>query len=128
MEVLAVRLLLFHVCPLGLNYDSLLWHLPPPMFGASTVKSFGGPEGFTMGDTSVRRPVASHFEKRVDFQLTIHKSPLMVEHKDPLVLSNYIFGLLEVSIEVARFLSSCIPGTWRQWWSRSQPTPRRVRG
>ena len=32
----------------------------------------GGPEGFTMGDCQVRRPVASHFDKGVDFGLIIH--------------------------------------------------------
>ena len=57
-----------------------------------------------MGDTTVRRPVASHFEKGVDFGLIIHKSPFMAAEKDPLVLSNYIFELLEVSPEVAGFL------------------------
>ena len=53
----------------------------------------GGPEGFSMGDTTVRRLVASHFEKGVDFGLIIHKSPFMADKKEPLVLSNYIFGL-----------------------------------
>ena len=57
-----------------------------------------------MGDTLVRRCVASHFEKRFDFGLIIHKSPFMVEDKDPLVLGNYIFELLEVNPGVAGFL------------------------
>ena len=55
-----------------------------------------------MGDTTVRRPVASHFEKGVGFGL-IHKSPFMADGKDPLVLSNYIFELLEVNPGVAGF-------------------------
>ena len=57
-----------------------------------------------MGDTTVRRPVASHFEKGVDFGVIIHKSPFMADEKDPLVLSNYIFQLLEVNPRVAGFL------------------------
>ena len=46
-----------------------------------------------MRDTQVRRPVASHFEKGVDFGLIIHCSPFIVEDTDPLVLSNYVFEL-----------------------------------
>ena len=42
------------------------------------IPRLGGPEGFTMGDGSVRRPVASHFDKGVDFGLIIHKSPFMI--------------------------------------------------
>ena len=57
-----------------------------------------------MGDTTVRRPMASHFEKGMDFGLIIHKSPFMADEKDPLVLSNYIFELLEVDPGVAGFL------------------------
>ena len=57
-----------------------------------------------MGDTTVRRPVASHFEKGVDFGLIIHKPPFMADEKDPLVLSNYIFELLEVNPGVVGFL------------------------
>ena len=56
-----------------------------------------------MGDTTVRRPVASDFEKGVDFGLIVHKSPFMADEKDPLVLSNYIFELLEVNTGVAGF-------------------------
>ena len=57
-----------------------------------------------MGDTTVRRPVASHFERGVDFGLIIHKLPFMADEKDPLVLSSYIFELLEVNLGVAGFL------------------------
>ena len=57
-----------------------------------------------MGDTQVRRPVASPFEKGVDFGLIIHRPPFMADDKDPLVLSNYIFELLEVNPGVAGFL------------------------
>ena len=57
-----------------------------------------------MGDTIVRHPVASHFEKGVDFGLMIHKSPFMADEKDPLVLSNYILELLEVNTGDAGFL------------------------
>ena len=57
-----------------------------------------------MGDTQVHRPAASHFEKGVDFGLIIHKSPFMADKKDPLVLSNYIFELLEVNPGVDGFL------------------------
>ena len=48
-----------------------------------------------MGDTQVRSPMASHFEKGVDLGLIIHESPFMADDKDPLVLSNYILELLE---------------------------------
>ena len=65
--------------------------------------------GFTMGDTTVRRPVASHFEKGVDFGLIVHKSPLMADKEDPLVLSSYIFELLEVNPGVAEFLMQLHP-------------------
>ena len=57
-----------------------------------------------MGDTTVRHPVASHFENGVDFGLIIHKSPFMADEKDPLLLSNYIFELLEVNPGVAGVL------------------------
>ena len=53
-----------------------------------------------MGDTQLRRPVASPFEKGVDFGLIIHCSPFMMDDKDPLVLSTYIFELLEVNTGV----------------------------
>ena len=56
-----------------------------------------------MGDTQVRRRVASPFDKGVDLGLIIRCSPFMVDDKDPLVLSNYIFELLEVNPGVARF-------------------------
>ena len=68
------------------------------------VRRLGEPEGFTMGDANVRRPVATRFEHGVDFGLLIHKSPFMADKRDPLVLSNYIFELLEVNPGVARFL------------------------
>ena len=57
-----------------------------------------------MGDANVRRPVATRFEHGVDFRLLVHKSPFMADKRDPLVLSNYIFELLEVNPGVARFL------------------------
>ena len=57
-----------------------------------------------MGDPQVRRPVASHPEKGVDFGLIIHKSPFLADERDPLVLSNYIFQLLEVHPGVAGFV------------------------
>ena len=57
-----------------------------------------------LGDTQVRRPVSSPFEKGVDFGLIIHCSPFMADDKDPLVLSGYIFELLEVNPGVAGFL------------------------
>ena len=62
-----------------------------------------------MGDTTVRRPVASHFQKGVDFGLIAHKSPFMADEKDPLVLSNYIFELLEVNPGVVGFLIQLHP-------------------
>ena len=62
-----------------------------------------------MGDTQVRRLVASPFEKGVDFGLIIHRSPFMVDDKDPLVLSNYIFQLLVVNPRVAGFLIQLHP-------------------
>ena len=68
------------------------------------ISRLGGPEGFTMDDTTVRHPVASHYEWCVDFGRIIHKAPFMADEKDPLVLSNYIFKLLEVNPEVAGFL------------------------
>ena len=67
------------------------------------IGRLGGPEDSAMGDTSVRHPVASHFDKGVLFGLIIHKSHFMVEDKEPLVL-NYIFELLEVNLRVAGFL------------------------
>ena len=57
-----------------------------------------------MGDTNVRRPLATRFEHGVDFGLLVHKSPFMADKRDPLVLSNYIFELLEVNPGVAGFL------------------------
>ena len=57
-----------------------------------------------MGDTTVRRPVARPFDNGVDFGHIIHESPFMADEKDPLVLSNYIFELLEVNPGVAGFL------------------------
>ena len=57
-----------------------------------------------MGEINVRRPVASHFEHGVNLGLIVHKSPFMADEKDPLVLSNYIFDLLEVNPGVAGFL------------------------
>ena len=57
-----------------------------------------------MGDANVRRPVATRFEHGVDFGLLGHKSPFMADKRDPLVLSNYIFELLEVNPGVAGFL------------------------
>ena len=57
-----------------------------------------------MGDVNVRRLVATRFEHGVDFGLIVHKSPFMGDEKDPLVLSNYIFELLEVNPGVAGFL------------------------
>ena len=68
------------------------------------IRCLGGPEGFMMGETQVRRPMASPFEKGVDFGLIIHKPPFMAHDKDALVLRNYIFKLLEVNPGVAGFL------------------------
>ena len=62
-----------------------------------------------MGDTQVRRPAAGLFEKGADFGLIIHCSPVMVDDKDPLVLSNYIFELLGVTPRVAEFLIQLHP-------------------
>ena len=62
-----------------------------------------------MGDTQVQRPVASPFQKGVDFGLIIHRSPFMADDKDPLVLSNYIFELREVNPGVAGFLIQLHP-------------------
>ena len=50
-----------------------------------------------MGDANVRRPVVTRFEHGVDFGLLVHKSPFMADKRDPLVLSHYIFELLEVN-------------------------------
>ena len=57
-----------------------------------------------MGDVNVRCPVATHFEHGVDVGLIVPKSPFMADEKDPLVLNNYIFELLDVSSGVAGFL------------------------
>ena len=73
------------------------------------VRHLGGPEGLTMGDVNVRRLVAPRFEHGVDFGLIVHKSPFMADEKDPLVLSNYIFELLEVNPRVAGFLIQLHP-------------------
>ena len=62
-----------------------------------------------MGDANVRRPVATRFEHGVDFGLLVHKSPFMADNRDPLVLSNYIFELLEVNPGVAGFLIQLHP-------------------
>ena len=40
----------------------------------------------------------------MDLGLIVHKSPFMADEKDPLVLSTYIFELLEVNPRVAGFL------------------------
>ena len=53
--------------------------------------------------------MASHFEKGVDFGLIVHKSPFMADEKDPLVLSNHTFELLEVNPGVAGFLIQLHP-------------------
>ena len=73
------------------------------------VNCLGGPEAFTMGDVNTRRSAASRFEHGVDFGLIIHKSPFMADEKDPWVLSNYIFELLEVNPGVAGFLIQLHP-------------------
>ena len=57
-----------------------------------------------MGDANVRRLVATRFEHGVDFGLLVHKLPFMADRRDPLVLGNYIFELLEVNPGVAGFL------------------------
>ena len=62
-----------------------------------------------MGDANVRRPVATRFEHGVDFGLLVHKSPFMADKRDPLVLSNYFFELLEVNPGVAGFLIQLHP-------------------
>ena len=62
-----------------------------------------------MGDANVRRPVATRFEHGVDFGLLVHKSPFMADKRDPRVLSNYIFELLEVNLGVAGFLIQLHP-------------------
>ena len=64
-----------------------------------------------MGDANVRRPVnvATCFEPGVDFGLLVHKSPFMADKREPLVLSNYIFELLEVNPGVAGFLIQLHP-------------------
>ena len=62
-----------------------------------------------MGGTTARHPVASHFEKGLDFALIVHKSPCMADEKDPVVLSNYIFELLEVNLGVGGFLIQLHP-------------------
>ena len=67
------------------------------------VRRLGGAEGFTMGNINTRRPVASRFKHGVDFRLIVHESPFIADEKDPLVLSNYIFELLEVNPGVAGF-------------------------
>ena len=59
-----------------------------------------------MGDTTVRRPMASHSDKGVDFGVIIHMSPFMADVKHPLVPSNYIFELLDANPGVAGFLIS----------------------
>ena len=45
----------------------------------------------------------------MDFGLLVHKSPFMADKRDPLVLSNYIFELLEVNPGVAGFLIQLHP-------------------
>ena len=62
-----------------------------------------------MGDANVRLPVAARFEHGVDFGLLVHKSPFMADKRDPLVLSNYIFELLEVNPGVAGCLIQLHP-------------------
>ena len=62
-----------------------------------------------MGDANVRRPVATRFEHGVAFGLLVHKSPFIADKRDPLVVSNYIFELLEVNPGVAGFLIELHP-------------------
>ena len=62
-----------------------------------------------MGDGNVRRLVATRFEHGVDFGLLVHKSPFMADQRDPLVLSNYIFELLQVNLGVAGLLIQLHP-------------------
>ena len=73
------------------------------------VRRLGGPEGFMMGDANVRRPVATRSEHGVNFGLLVHKSPFMADRRDPLVLSNYIFELLQVNPGLAGFLIQLHP-------------------
>ena len=84
--------------PSSLTSNSLIWPLLLPMLGASTIKSSLG----FVALAQMSRPVASHFDKGVDFGLIIHRSHFMVQEKDPSVLSKYM--LLEVNPGVARFL------------------------
>ena len=56
-----------------------------------------------MGDNQVRSPIASHFTECVDLGGIIHGSPLSLV-TGPLVLSHYIFELLEVNPGVVGFL------------------------
>ena len=53
--------------------------------------------------------MATRFEHGVDFGLLVHKSPFMADKRDPLVLSNYIFELLQVNPGVAGFLIQLHP-------------------
>ena len=62
-----------------------------------------------MGDVNTRRPVASRFVHGVDFGLIVHRSPFMADEKDPMVLSNYLFELLEVNPGVVGFLIQLRP-------------------
>ena len=71
--------------------------------------------------------MASRFEKGVDFGLIVHNSPFMADEKDPLVLSTYIFELLEVNPGVAGFLFELRPDDIDAV-VESPPMPRRVRG
>ena len=73
------------------------------------VGRLGRPQGFTMGDVNVRRPMVTRFEHGVHFGLIVHKSSFMANQKDPLDLSNYILQLLEVNPEVAGFLIQLHP-------------------
>ena len=59
-----------------------------------------------MGEVNTRRPVASRWR---DFGLIVHNSPFMADEKDPLVLNNYIFELLEANPGVAGFLIQLHP-------------------
>ena len=77
--------------------------------GLPGVRRLGGPEGFTAGDANTRRPVATRVEHGVDFGLLVYMSPFMADKRDPLVLSNYIFELLEVNPGVAGFLIQLHP-------------------
>ena len=74
-----------------------------------------------MGDANVRRPVVTRFEHGVDFGLLVHKSPFMADNRDPLVLSNYIFELLEVNPGVAGFLIQLHPDDVDAGSQHSQP-------